>query len=111
MQTGTVMTHEKKYEAMPNGGALTVRTSRASGLAGDTVVVSVEDSGVGMDARQIEHAFDDFFTTKATGSGLGLAFVRRVAHAHEGDVSIARRAGGGTVVTMRLPARGSGQAT
>jgi two-component system sensor histidine kinase HydH len=63
----------------------------------------MEDTGEGMDARTRERAFDDFFTTKATGSGLGLAFVRRVVEAHGGEVSLTSREGHGTVVRLRLP--------
>jgi signal transduction histidine kinase len=91
-------------EAMPDGGTLVVRTERAAGTDATGVVISVEDAGAGMDARHAERAFDDFYTTKATGSGLGLAFVRRVAQAHGGDVSLSSRVGVGTVVRMRLAA-------
>lgn len=86
-------------EAMPTGGAVTVRTGSAAGK----VVLSVEDEGVGMDARHIEHAFDDFYTTKAGGTGLGLAFVRRVAEAHGGRVSMTSELGKGTVVCLEVP--------
>ena len=55
-----------------------------------------------MDARTKERALDEFFTTKATGSGLGLAFVARVAEAHGGRVSIESASGDGTTVTMHL---------
>ena len=48
-----------------------------------------------MDARTRERAFDDFYTTKATGSGLGLAFVRRVVEAHGGEVSLTSKEGAG----------------
>jgi two-component system sensor histidine kinase HydH len=58
-----------------------------------------------MDVRRAERAFDDFYTTKATGTGLGLAFVRRVAQAHGGDASLSSRLGVGTTVRVRLPAR------
>ncbi|KFE60129.1 two-component system sensor histidine kinase NtrB [Hyalangium minutum] len=89
-------------EAMPQGGTLMVRTQREStDRAG--VVVSVEDTGEGMDARTRERAFDEFFTTKASGSGLGLAFVRRVVEAHGGEVSLTSREGRGTIVSLRLP--------
>jgi signal transduction histidine kinase len=92
------------FEAMPSGGALRVRTRVDNPAAGTTtVVVRVEDTGEGMDVRRAERAFDDFYTTKATGSGLGLAFVRRVAMAHGGNVSLASRPGEGTVVELRLP--------
>jgi two-component system sensor histidine kinase HydH len=87
-------------EAMPRGGTLTVRTA----VEGGAVVLGVEDTGEGMDARTRERAFDDFFTTKATGSGLGLAFVRRVVEAHGGQVTLASREGRGTIVTLHLPA-------
>jgi len=91
-------------EAMPGGGSLSVRTLVSAPAAGErTVVVRVEDTGEGMDARRAERAFDDFFTTKATGSGLGLAFVRRVALAHGGNVSLTSRPGEGTAVELRFP--------
>lgn len=89
-------------EAMPQGGTVTVRSQREGAEAGG-VMVSVEDTGEGMDARTRERAFDEFFTTKATGSGLGLAFVRRVVEAHGGEVSLTSREGRGTVVSLRLP--------
>jgi two-component system, NtrC family, sensor histidine kinase HydH len=91
------------FEAMPKGGTLTVRTARGEGDGG-RVVISVADEGQGMDARQAERAFDEFYTTKATGSGLGLAFVRRVAEAHGGRASLESRRGEGTVVEMQFPA-------
>lgn len=87
-------------EAMPAGGVLLVRT-RAE--PPDGVVVSVEDGGCGMDARTRELAFDDFFTTKPQGGGLGLAYVQRVAQAHGGEVLLESEQGRGTVVKVRLP--------
>ncbi len=90
-------------EAMPEGGTLRLGT-RVDGAAGQAMLVlSVEDTGEGMDARRAERAFEDFFTTKATGSGLGLAFVRRVAVAHGGGVSLTSKVGQGTRVELRLP--------
>jgi two-component system sensor histidine kinase HydH len=91
------------FEAMPSGGALSVRTRLDAASPARSVVVRIEDTGEGMDARRAERAFDDFYTTKATGSGLGLAFVRRVALAHGGNVSLASRPGEGTAVELRLP--------
>lgn len=89
-------------EAMPDGGVLTVRTSAPSGNGGG-VIISVEDTGTGMDARQLARATDDFFTTKATGSGLGLAFVQRVAAAHGGSLRLSSVLGRGTVVELHFP--------
>jgi two-component system, NtrC family, sensor histidine kinase HydH len=92
------------FEAMPKGGTLRVRTSAfgpESGSAG--VLVEIEDDGVGMDARKRERAFDSFFTTKPEGTGLGLAQVRRVIEAHDGEVTLSSHVGKGTVVRLRFP--------
>jgi two-component system, NtrC family, sensor histidine kinase HydH len=67
------------------------------------IVLRVQDTGEGMDPRQAERAFEDFYTTKASGSGLGLAFVRRIAHAHGGTATLESKKGKGTTVTIRLP--------
>ncbi len=88
-------------EAMPAGGVLTVRTGRA---ADGGVSIAVEDTGQGMDARQLAQAFDYLYTTKATGSGLGLPFVRRVIERHGGDVRATSVLGKGTVMSLRLRA-------
>jgi signal transduction histidine kinase len=90
-------------EALPGGGVVRVSTARTRGGA---VAVDVADDGAGMDPRDAERAFDDFFTTKAGGSGLGLAFVRRVAEAHGGRVTVSTALGRGTVVRMELPSAG-----
>jgi two-component system, NtrC family, sensor histidine kinase HydH len=91
-------------EAMPRGGTLVVRTE-SSRVNGRTCVrLAVEDDGDGMDARTAERAFDDFFTTKPHGGGFGLAFVRRVAEAHGGDVRLHSVLGRGTTVELLLPA-------
>jgi signal transduction histidine kinase len=87
------------FEAIDGKGQVTVRT----GLEERGVVVHVEDDGAGMDARRRARAFEEFFTTKAGGSGLGLSFVRRVAEAHGGDVTLRSEEGRGTVVKLRLP--------
>jgi two-component system, NtrC family, sensor histidine kinase HydH len=91
-------------EAMPDGGTLTVKVEPVKEDRGVGLVLSVEDTGTGMDVREAAQAFDDFYTTKASGSGLGLAFVRRVAHAHGGRVDLSSEPGRGTVVSLYLPA-------
>lgn len=92
-------------EAMPEGGTLTLRTERAKRLRGQRswVVLSVEDTGTGMDARARERATEEFFTTKAQGSGLGLAFVRRFAEAHGGMLSLESELQRGTRIDLQLP--------
>ena len=94
---------QNAVEAMPAGGRLRVTT--ALDPRGDALVLAVEDEGAGVDPRWAERAFDDFVTTKATGSGLGLAFVRRVALAHGGDAALRRRPppSHGTTAEIRFP--------
>jgi signal transduction histidine kinase len=97
---------QNAFEATPRAAApatVVVRTALARTRQTEGVLLSVEDSGHGMSARTRERALDDFFTTKATGSGMGLAFVRRVAEAHGGDVSLVSKEGAGTTVRMFLP--------
>ncbi len=67
------------------------------------VRLRVEDNGPGMDARTREHAFDEFYTTKTSGSGLGLAYVARVAEAHDGRARIVSDARYGTRVEIMMP--------
>lgn len=68
------------------------------------VFVSIRDEGPGMDPRTRERALEGFFTTKSQGSGLGLAFVRRVVEAHRGKLLIESHEGQGTTVRIELRA-------
>ncbi len=86
-------------EALGPEGSVEVTTSSSGGV----VRIVVSDDGRGMDARTRERAFDEFFTTKAKGSGLGLAFVKRVMEAHEGRILLDSTEGKGTRVTLELP--------
>jgi signal transduction histidine kinase len=76
---------------------------------GDTAVVDVLDSGVGIEIEALERVFDRFYRADASrnrsipGTGLGLAIVRSIARVHDGSVTADRRAGGGTVFRVTLP--------
>ncbi|MEL6543925.1 MAG: ATP-binding protein [Myxococcota bacterium] len=87
-------------EAMPNGGSLLVSaTQRQDG--GLALIIS--DTGQGMGPGEAERVFQEFYTTKAQGSGLGLAFVRRIVENHHGRVELTSAPGEGTRVTLILP--------
>jgi two-component system sensor histidine kinase HydH len=90
-------------EAIAGSGHVTVRTGFSRPAGPGAIEIRVEDNGSGMDARTREQAFDEFFTNKPNGSGLGLSFVRRVVEAHGGAVAIDSQEGRGTVVLLKLP--------
>ena len=93
-------------QAMPQGGALTIR------LRGVPygVELAVVDTGIGMPAEVLAHAHEPFFTTKTNGSGLGLTIASQIARDHNGEVRIESREGEGTTVALRLPAAAEGGA-
>ena len=101
-------------QAMPHGGTLSIRTDNVTldgseppaARPGRYVRLSVSDTGSGMDEDVAARAFDPFFTTKPTGegTGLGLATVQGVARQAGGTVELSSRPGGGTTVTVHLPA-------
>ena len=83
----------------PNGG--TVRLGLSGAPGGLSVVV--EDQGAGLSGVDSQRVFEPFFTSRATGAGLGLAVVRRVVLAHGGKVGVGERNGGGARFEVFLP--------
>jgi signal transduction histidine kinase len=86
-------------EAMAGGGTLTVRTRQAEG--GVELVVS--DTGGGMPPEVLARIFEPFYTTKERGTGLGLAYARRIVAEHGGSIRCDSVPGRGTTFTLRLP--------
>jgi signal transduction histidine kinase/CheY-like chemotaxis protein len=87
-------------EAMEAGGTLTLRTR---GAERGFVEAVVEDTGCGMSEETRTRAFDLFFTTKDSGTGLGMAIARTVAEQHGGRMDIRSQLGRGTQVRVLLP--------
>ena len=63
----------------------------------------ISDNGAGIDAQTLARLGEPFFTTKTTGTGLGLAVVKAVARAHHGELQLRSRPGRGTCATLILP--------
>jgi signal transduction histidine kinase len=87
------------YDAMGDGGALTVSAAAAEGSA----QITVTDTGLGMDEETRERIFAPFFTTKARGIGLGLSVTRRIIEAHSGTITVQTTPSIGTSFTITLP--------
>jgi signal transduction histidine kinase/ActR/RegA family two-component response regulator len=107
-------------DAMPRGGTIRIRAREEELLtprhmttgilpAGSYAVLSVEDTGVGMDASTLEHALEPFFTTKEAGrgTGLGLSTVVSIATQSGGQLDVESVRGEGTRVDVWLPLQGT----
>jgi two-component system sensor histidine kinase PilS (NtrC family) len=89
--------------AMPEGGRL-----KLSGLfepASDSLVITVQDAGIGIAPEELDGLFQPFHGSFAKGSGLGLAIVHRIVTDYNGEIQVSSRRGEGTAVSVRLPAR------
>ena len=86
-------------QAMPEGGEL-----RVTMTAGGRLVLRVSDTGEGIEAADLGHIFEPFFSTKPNGSGLGLALVHRIVQDHGGEIDVYSRPRLGSTFTVTLPA-------
>jgi signal transduction histidine kinase len=92
------------FEAMPQGGTLSVTLSAEGG----EVLLEVADTGEGISEEEQEHVFDFAYTTRETGNGLGLAMVHHcVVEEHAGRVTLESRPGEGTRVRLIFPVEGT----
>lgn len=83
-------------QAMPEGGQLVVKTDSQNKS------IQIADKGCGIAKKDIEHIFDLFYTTKSTGSGLGLPTAYKIIRAHGGDIRINSQTGQGTQVNIEF---------
>ncbi|MBM3125153.1 MAG: GAF domain-containing protein [Chloroflexi bacterium] len=90
-------------EAMPGGGNLSLQTCLDPGS--DRILISVRDSGIGISPEIQSHMFEPFFTSKETGSGLGLSITRDIVQQHQGDILAENHLGGGAIIKIWLPIR------
>ena len=86
-------------QAMSDGGKLRIRAERT----GKDVLVSVEDTGIGISEENMGKLFQPLFTTKPKGQGLGLPVCKRIVEAHGGDILVESRVGRGSTFKIRIP--------
>jgi signal transduction histidine kinase len=90
---------ENALHAMPGPGTLDVEASAEA----DQVIITMRDSGVGMDEEALARVFEPYFSTKTSGTGLGLPIARRNIELSGGTIAVDSRRGQGTTVRVRLP--------
>ncbi|MEQ1861707.1 MAG: ATP-binding protein [Chthoniobacteraceae bacterium] len=89
------------FQAMQQDGLLRIHTD----LEDEWLTISFSDSGGGISADQMSKIFEPYFTTKASGTGLGLLIVRRIVREHGGEIDLVSDEGKGLTFTIRLPLR------
>jgi len=90
---------KNSFEAMKARGILRIRTDTDE----SHVLVRFTDTGGGISAENLSRVFEPYFTTKTSGTGLGLLIVRRIVREHGGELSIESSEGKGLTLTIRLP--------
>ncbi|MDE3180199.1 MAG: HAMP domain-containing protein [Acidobacteriota bacterium] len=89
-------------QAMPRGGEVRITAGRMAGN-GSRIEVKFADFGTGIPAADRERIFQPYFSTKATGFGLGLAITRKIVEEHGGRIFVQDNNGRGTVMVVELP--------
>jgi two-component system NtrC family sensor kinase len=89
-------------EAMPDGGELRVCTQQSNGA----IRVNFTDTGGGIPPEIVDHIFEPFFSTKAKGTGLGLAVSHQIVTGHGGSLEATSIPGQGSTFTVQLPVEG-----
>jgi len=93
-------------EAMPEGGEIRIETAPAD--RPDWIRLRVADTGPGIPAEEISKIFDPFYTTKRTGTGLGLSVTYGIIQEHGGTIDVKSRLGAGTTFTLDFPVTPAG---
>ncbi|HRT97790.1 MAG TPA: ATP-binding protein, partial [Planctomycetota bacterium] len=87
------------FEAIPRAGEVTVASERGR----DGVIVTISDTGRGIEPEQLARIFDPFFSTKSGGTGIGLTVAAKIVDDHGGRILIGSEPGKGTHARVRLP--------
>jgi two-component system sensor histidine kinase AtoS len=103
-------------QAMPTGGRLTIKafherapkpaSSNPENAGNGKVILIFQDTGTGIPKDTLQHIFNPFFTTKDSGTGLGLPITHKVITEHGGQIEAESKVGEGTIFTIHLPLQG-----
>lgn len=97
---------ENAVDAMPGGGELRIAVVPVASPANtsfEKVLIEIEDTGLGIDEKDIPKLFDPFFTQKENGTGLGLAICKQIIEVHKGTIEVYSRKNFGTRFCLRIP--------
>jgi signal transduction histidine kinase len=103
MQQVFLSIFKNAIEAMTPGCILTITMSNQRTGRHLEVQILIKNNGAPIPAEHVDKVFEPFFTTKRSGTGLGLATVKKIVEEHQGHIAIASTPGEGTTVTIRLP--------
>jgi len=95
---------KNSVEAMPKGGLLKINTA----LEDNKIKIAFKDNGLGISEDKLDKIFEPYYTTKVSGSGLGLMTVHRVVKEHNGEIELRSQIKKGTTVTVYLPIESPG---
>ena len=90
---------QNAFAAMPNGGTLTVQSKSN----GDYISIVIADTGVGIPQEKLSKIFEPYYTTKASGTGLGLTLVYKIMKEHNGEIHVTSEVNKGTTFVLDFP--------
>lgn len=109
---GNLQSKENKGQGMPGGGEIKISATlsrpglcatKTGSLQGDVVTITIQDTGPGIPKEHLSHIFEPFYTTKASGIGLGLYVVKQLVEKSDGKVKVSSKEGLGTTFTLVFP--------
>ncbi len=94
---------ENSLAVVPDGGEIVIRCRDGQLHGRPALQISVTDNGPGLDAEQASRIFEPFYTTKAKGTGLGMAIAKRIVEAHGGEIAVGDSGQPGAEIVVTLP--------
>jgi len=93
-------------QAMSDGGELMIRTGKHQ----QSALITISDTGIGIAPDELPKIFDAYYSSRPSGSGLGLPTTKKIIQAHSGTITVNSEQGKGTSFSIKLPLTGTGQA-